>query len=183
MGDPIVAVPLPSPGDKDTLKFKGKRTDASLVKFEYYAERAKLTKCEKCRNIRFYFSKEKKSWISSRDTRIVTGASSRSLSRFTHRPVFWRTPKKSKSESRHCCISEPESESSIGDHSSSHKPQVCVKSSLCLVGATCAKSYHEVQTQFLMFLGICHMDGDRVHLRNGSTLPHAGGEGGIGRVI
>ena len=55
-----MSVPLlmPSPRDKGTLKFKGKKIDEFLSKFEYYAECAQLTEPEKCRDIRFYFSKQ-----------------------------------------------------------------------------------------------------------------------------
>ena len=55
-----VVMHMPSHRDKDTLRFKGKKINEFLVKFEYYAERARLTEREKCRNIRFYFSKKEK---------------------------------------------------------------------------------------------------------------------------
>ena len=48
--------PMPSPRGRNPLKFKGKNIEEFLAKFEYYAEYAKLTNPQKCREIRMYFA-------------------------------------------------------------------------------------------------------------------------------
>src|SRR5260221_6283294 len=53
-------VSMPNPQEKGLLHFKGKRIDAFLSKYEYYADHAHLTKVGRCMTLRLYFSKKEK---------------------------------------------------------------------------------------------------------------------------
>ena len=165
------AVPMPSPRGENALEFRGRDIDKFLEEFEFYARRAHLSGEKKCRQVRLYFQKQEK-----RVLNMLRGYQTRDWDILKAELRSWYPL------SRHHRVSGPESRSSSYALPVISKPKPTP--GLCRM---CAESCHAVQdcmeAQFLVVLGICYMDGDRVWMTDGSALPQADGEGGIAQAI
>src|SRR5258708_7424392 len=186
-------VSMPNPQEKGLLHFKGKRIDAFLSKYEYYADHAHLTKVGRCMTLRLYFSKKEKevldilegyhyhNWSQlKRELQSLYSSSSDS-------DISLHTEKSKLKHNRvsDSDIRDPRSDSSSSSKSKSLAVPEFASSSLCNM---CRESYHDIrdclESRFLIFLGICVLDASgQVVMSNGSVLPPAEGEGGAARII
>src|SRR5258708_18198124 len=186
---------MPNPCNKGSLHFKGKDIDVFLAKFEDYADRAHLTKFQRCDFIRLYFSKKERKVLD-----ILEGFLCRNWDKLKEELwSLYSSSCASGSISLHAERYTLKYDQEVRYESAGHEAngsqtsgsESYVASELgSSVGQCdmCRESPHDIsncrETKFLMFLGICDLDRDgRVVMRDGSALPRAEGKGRAARVI